>query len=242
MRSQLTGLSVVAALAGAIFAGAAHAGTVTKFKLFDHPDAGAAPPPYGIRLDNLFGTDSGDGGVTTFSFNTTEGVFLTVTDNTDMGGGITINISGVVFGGRDTGSTVDSDHDGTGTYQLDFTYTVNVGEQGTGWVVNPASASNAGTLEAINVNGDESDFMFSIFESTGSNNFKFLQDDHRLNGHPESGQGFWVGRGWLTFDPLTNASGTQDFLFIGMLVPLPTPGALTAAGLLTAALVRRRRA
>lgn len=230
-------------------AGVAHAGSVVAtYRLSDHPDGGAAPPTYGLRLDNLFG----DGATTTFTFGTSEGVFLTVMDaiqpSTESAGSYMINISGVVFGGVDTGSGYDETRAGFGTYALDFTYSVNVAPSGTGWIVNPTSAANLGTLSAIDVVGDEADFSFDLFESTGMNHFKFLQDEHRLDtdhhghaDHPEADHGYFVGRGWLAFGPDQNSPDTQDFLFIGTLVPLPGPGLLGAAGLLSLVVVRRRR-
>jgi len=79
--------------------------------LVDHPDAAKAPPPYGIRLDNLFQQTSDDtsslfdgsgpGGVTTFSF-TNGDMKLQVIKNDS--GELRIEITGTVFGGKDTGS------------------------------------------------------------------------------------------------------------------------------------------
>lgn len=241
MRSRSARAGIAALAMGAVFTTSAMAGTVTKFKLFDHPDGSDNPPPYGLRMDGIFG----DGATTTFSFDTAEGVVLTVTDTTDqVGGSITINISGVVFGGRDIGSSYDLAHAGTGKYALNYTYSFNVVTEGTGWRVDPQHVNNGGSLNAIDVNGDEANFQFNIFEEPATGNpFKFLQDDHRLAGESEAGQGFWVGRGWHTYVQGQGVAGTQDFLFIGtMMVPLPTPMALSAAGLLTVALVRRRRA
>lgn len=227
-----------AAAAAFIVSSANAASVVTTYRLLDHPDGNAAPPPYGIRLDGIFGAGTG---TTTFSFNTAAGVFMTVTDSSSMGGGIVINIAGEVFGGIDAGAGVNAGHAGTGTYALDFTYSVNTLAQGTGYIVNPPSATNGGTLNAINVNGDESNFQFNIFEEPGTGNpFKFLQDDHRLAGHPQFGQGYFVGRGWLSFTQGQSTGGTQDFLFIGQIVPLPGAGLLASAGLAVVATRRRR--
>ncbi len=231
-------LGGIAAIAvGAVFASSATAGSVKTFKLFDHPDGSDNPPPYGIRLDGLFG----DSTTTTFSFDTAEGVTMRVMEAGN--GSIVINISGVVYGGRDVGTAYDLAHAGTGKYELNYTYAYNVVTEGTGWRVDPQHMENGGTFNAIDVNGDEANFQFNLFEEPNTGNpFKFLQDDHRLQNQPEGGQGFWVGRGWHTFVQGQGVAGTQDFLFIGtQIVPLPTPLALSATGLLGVSLLRRRR-
>jgi MYXO-CTERM domain-containing protein len=252
MRMFCVGHMVAAGLVCSVVVAGANAGVVKKFQLFDHPDGNKAPPTYGVRLDDLFG----DGETTTFSFNTDEGVFLTVTEDSESSSGIVINISGVVFGGVDEGSHTSPHDAGTGTYQLDFTYGVNAAADGTGWVVAPPSPLNRGSITAIdlvNGNDDIDDYSFDLFESTGTNPFKFLQDDYRLHDYPQEDEGYWVGRGWLAFDPSTNSHDTQDFLFIAKevdedhdhpnatVVPLPTPLAMGFAGLAGIAGLRRRR-
>ncbi len=237
MTSKLSRAVVATMTIGAVFAAGASAGSVKTFKLFDHPDGANNPPPYGIRLDGIFG----DSQTTTFSFDTTEGVEMRVTE---FGNGtIVINISGVVFGGHDIGSNYDLAHAGTGKYELNYTYAFNVVAEGTGYRVDPQHQDNGGTFNAIDINGDEANYQFNIFEEPATGNpFKFLQDDHRLAGETEAGQGFWVGRGWHTYVQGQGVSGTQDFLFLGMqMVPLPTPWALAGVGMMTAAMARRRR-
>lgn len=212
----------------------------TVFKLSDHPDGEAALPTYGFRMDTMFSGRSGaGGGVTLFSFNTYDDVLLKVTDD---GGSLKINISGTVYGGEKSGSGFAY---GAGAYHLEANYTMHVNAQGTGWVVaQDAPLHNTGSLTALS-GGDVrvADGEVFNFHDMSAASFLFLQDNHRLAGHSEFNQGFWVGRGWVTYNPSgANSGGTQDFLFIGNLVPLPTPVGLACAGLFGAAAVRRRRA
>ncbi len=219
-----------------VFASAASAaGIIQQYSLSDHPDGNQNPPPYGLRFDNLFTTVGGTGGVTTFSMNTFGDSTLTVLD--DGGGAFRIQIAGTVFGGVDTGAGVGF---GAGSYDLSFEYAVNVGPSGTGWVVNPNSILNTGTLTSQGNPDVGAGTVFTLFDkdfqATGDS-FIFLQDEHRLAGHPEAGQDFWVGRGWL--DVIPPLTGTHDFLFIGELIPTPSSVALLAIGGFAA--TRRRR-
>lgn len=231
-RSALIGAGVV----GLTFAGAAATAGTTVFQLMDHPDSNAAPPGYGLRLDNLFGGLSGaSGGVTTFSFDATNDVYLSVTDS---GSDITINVFGTVFGGEDAGSSYGF---GEGAYDLSFTFQFNVAEDGTGWVVAPSSSGNQGTLVSQGNSDVPAGESFHFYDFSG-NSFLFLQDDHRLSGHSERNQGFWVGRGWNTYDSSgAETSGTQDWLFMGTPIPSPMAAGLGLVGLGGVMGARRRR-
>jgi hypothetical protein len=213
-----------AVCASAVVAGSTMATpVVTKFRLSDHPDGNQNPPPYGLRIDGLFG-----GGVTTFSINGGTGTTLTVVDD---GSTITIDIDGVLYGGEASGG-VYTGH--TGLYEVHFSYTMNVVEDGTGWRVTNQHALNAGTIEQLS-----SGTTWNIADKYGNGpgySFAFLQDDHRLAGHPEQGQGYWVGRGWV----MGAGSGTRDWLFLGELIPLPSTAGLGLAGLGLVAIRRRR--
>lgn len=217
-------------------AGSAASADTIEFQIRDHPDATGAPPPHGLRMDNLF-TSLGEAGRTTFSFNHHGDTILTV--NTD-GPAITINITGTVYGGRaDNGSYGF----GEGDYALNFTYSVNVAESGTGWVVNGQSASNSGSLTALGNNaGVASGTTFDFSDkSDGTNSFLFLQDGHRLTPAQIAALGDpWVGRGWVMIPGVM--TGTQDFLFTGTIIPLPHPGMMASLGLVGLIAARRRRA
>ena len=181
-----------------------------------------------------------------FANNAAKRTILTVIDNA---GSLTINIKGTLFGGEDSGFN-DSDNPfnpanygfGVGEYALDFTYRMNINAMGTGWVVSNDSAMNNGTLTALT--GAKTGTVYNLFDQQGNPpgfSFAFKQDEHRLSGHPEFGQGYWVGHGWQSATAGQNTTGTQDFLFIGKLIPLPNPVSMGAIGLVGLAVVRRRR-
>jgi len=222
----------------ALLAASAASATSTFFSLSDHPDGNANPPGYGMRFDGLFAGEAGaSGGVTTFSFNAFANTILEVVDN--GGGDLSITITGTLFGGEDSGSSYGF---GEGSYELEMTYNVGVTAQGTGYVVTSADSSNAGTLTALS--GDVAGNVYDLADFS-SPSFRFLQDEHRLGGHAEAGQGFWVGRGWLQGDDGRNT--TRDFLFLGEklpggppIVPLPATAGLGLAGLGLIAGARRR--
>lgn len=218
-------------------AGLANASVITTFTLSDHPDGNANPPGYGLRFDGLFGGRGGaTGGITTFSIDAGH-ARLRVIDDTGTGGGLTIRIWGTVYGGEDTGSGYGY---GEGFYDIDMTYMMNVTASGTGWIVTGANVDNAGSIVSqgnADVAAGET-FHFTDKADGSGNSFLFKQDEHRLAGHPQAGQGYWVGRGWHMSDDGRNHL-TRDWLFLGTLVP--TPGALGLLGVAGLAGLRRRR-
>ncbi|TVQ32265.1 MAG: hypothetical protein EA376_06350 [Phycisphaeraceae bacterium] len=224
----------VACVAVAVGASAASAATHI-FRLSDHPDGNAAPPTYGLRLDNMFSAHgAGPSGITTFSF---VDVLLTVNDETAMGGGIDINISGLIYGGVDTGASYGF---GEGFYTVDFNYIMGVQPDGDGWKTNPVSATNSGVVTALGNADVAAGEQFFFYEKvSGGMSMRFVPDGHRLSGDNST----WVGRGWHTYDPQGGAAGggSQDWLFVGHLVPAPAPFALCAAGLTGVMILGRRR-
>lgn len=229
--SGIVGVIAVSASAGV---------TTTTFRLFDHPDGDINPPPYGLRYDNLFGAVGGPTGATSFSFEQNGAYMRLIVTEDQMAGTTTLRLVGKVYGGKDTGGALGF---GAGLYSLDFTYRMNVAANGTGWQVNGPNALNNGTLVSDG-NADVAagiTFGFSDKPDGKGKSFYFLQDEHRLAGHSQFGQGYWVGRGWHMPNDGRGTTGTQDFLFIGKVIPLPTAGLLGSAGLLGLAVPRRRR-
>ncbi len=214
----LCAAGVVCAFAGI----AAATPTISVFDLSNHPDGNAAPPSYGLRIDGMMG-----GGTTVvFSF---VDVQLTVTDNTMDGGDITMRIQGMVEGGEVSGNAFADPE----MYNLDFSYLANVETFSGGWrVLGTNNALNVGSIAPVG--GDPED-VFTVTDND-NNSFIFAPDGHRIAGDNSS----WVGRGWLTTDPNgINSPGTQDWLFVGALVPAPGSAALLALGGIAA--IKRRR-
>ncbi|MCA9292820.1 MAG: hypothetical protein KDA20_03305 [Phycisphaerales bacterium] len=217
-----------------LLCGAAQAALIEQYQLFDHPDGDVNPPPYGLRFDNIFVPQGGPSGIASFSMDNVGDTTLSVFD--DGGGSYRIQIAGTLYGGVDAGSTYGY---GEGLYDLFFEYAANVAPSGTGWVVDPSSALNAGTLTSQGNADVPSGYVFTFEDKSqpSGESFLFLQDDHRLQGHPQEGQGFWVGRGWVM--GAQYPMGTQDFLFIAE--KIPAPGAMSVLGFAGLAAVRRRR-
>ena len=238
-------IGAAAIVASTVFASSVQAETLV-YQLFNHPDGNAQPPQYGLRLDDLFG----GGNTVHFSFDPADGasVFLTVTDS---GGSITIDIQGTVFGGHDTGTAYSSSD--SGLWDINFSYTFNVSVISAGWEVSPQNELNAGSITALDNGGGlgglwDSGDSFDFFEQTGTGNpFIFAPDDHRLltltggsMNYPEAGD-FLVGRGWLTYNSDGSGVGdTQDWLFIGQLIPLPPGVWMAGIGLIGVVTLRRR--
>ncbi len=225
---------VRAAIAAGALATGMSAMADTQFVLSDHPDGNAALPTYGLRQDNIFAS-LGGAGLTTFSFDVHNDVVMTVTES---GGDLKINIAGTIYGGVDTGMSYGF---GEGSYDLDFTFNFNVMEMGTGYVVSPSNVGNSGVITSLGNADVALGTEFEFFDFSG-NSFLFKQDEHRLGGEDEAGQGFWIGRGWTTFESDgRGSSGTQDWLFLGRIIPTPTAIGFGMASMIGLCATRRRR-
>ena len=211
----------------------AHAGTgltiVAEFAIDDHPNGGLFPPPYALRLDEVFGDINA-----TYSAATFGNATLTVLQ--DNAGGYVIDIAGTFHGGRDIGGVWMNPYD----VDVSMQYAANVIELSNGWQVNGFSALNSGTFTRLDTNESVTLYgMESMSASDGpiGSTFVFASDGWRIDGDDSS----WVGRGWMT----TNDDGTMgsglavDWLFSARVIPAPGAMAMLGLGGLVAA--RRRR-
>ncbi|HBS28112.1 MAG TPA: hypothetical protein DEB06_01380 [Phycisphaerales bacterium] len=228
--SSLLVFSCAAALA---LVGSANAGLIASFQLADHPDGNINPPPYGVRFDDIFNVAPfNQPGNATFSFDAFDNVVLSVFE--DAPNDYRITIAGTVFGGVDAGGSYGF---GAGAYSLFFEYEANVSPSGTGWIVTNEDPLNDGTITSLGNPDVPNGTVFTLEDEFGNPpgfSFAFLQDEHRLAGHPQANQGYWVGRGWFE----GHGGITRDFLFIGK---VPTPGAGTALLLGLGFVTGRRR-
>ena len=195
------------------------------YQLRNHPDGSQNPPPYGLRLDELYNATTGHD-VFTFDFNHPSSmVQLTFT-------GTTITISGNAMGGRDIGGSYAADGY-TGNYTFSFTYNVGVGlvPGDDDLQVVAASGSNVGSImtplgQTIELR-DKSD---------GSNTFQLGNEANDLGHRGFSGISGW---GWMDHGPTGSPHvPASDWLF----TVIPTPGSAVALLMGGAIIGRRRRA
>jgi len=225
---------VRAALAGgalAVVCGSASAALIQQgvYRLHNHPDGNANPPPYGAKLNELYDA-TGNLDVFTFNFDDPQSeMYLEYT-------GTTIHIYGVALGGRDLGSSYANDQY-LGLYTFDFTYMWGVGlapGDDDLLVELPESRYNYGTvltplgdlvgLRDGHYNGDQPDFRFGDED-----------DDLGHRGFPGLSGWGWLFKA-LPGEPYTY---TQDSDWIFTAEFIPTPGSLTL--LLSAGVVMGRR-
>lgn len=150
----------------------ATASTMT-WALADHPDGGAGPPTYVLRLDGLFSGNDDD----IYTFEARPDLKLVV-DTT----AVTAHITGTVFGGLNNGDGYSV----SGEWKLDFTYSSGVhidtemsALYGTRTVVTvdmDPDAANTGTLELL----DAVDFDYDSGGDAATNEGKKINlVDHR---------------------------------------------------------------
>jgi len=183
----------------------------------DHPNGGAAPPTYGLRLDDLIET-----GTYTFSFDHDDGkerAGVTLTYDADLQ---QIHLSGRAFGGLETDDAWSNEASGWVT--IDFTYTKNVSvrdacdaPEGDDLYVTGQSASNSGTV-MLDGWGGNAVFAFSDKQADSGCSFIFDNDsDSKGNGEIAGDPAVWSGSGWLR----PREDGPRDWLFIAEALALP---------------------
>lgn len=226
-------------------AAAAGQAQVRLFQGFNHPDGGISPQAYGMRLDNFLPGQPGN--AVTFSFENAAGESRVTLALTEAGAVDTLRIFGTLFANSANGGTA------LGDFELDVTYTGEIGADGVfralipnGTVigtltatagVNPISLLDAGQVLDIEAGGTRNiaantPVTFAFGVALGS----LDRLNGPLNGAPANE--VFEGIGWLNSDL---SSGTEDFLFTAIEVPIPTPGSLALLGLGGLAVARRRR-
>ncbi len=220
-------ICALAALSLSALAGSSSAGLISNgtYDLHNHPDGSANPPLYGLRLDELYNV-TGDHDIFTFDFDDARSSMTMVVTDT------TIAISGVVWGGRDTGTGYAAEAT-TGLYTINFLYSIGVGPVAGDDDVEVAA--NASGLNSGTILSPTSD-LISLVDYSGSfpNTFRLGNEDNDLGHRGHNGISGW---GWLNHGGGSHIAAS-DWLFTATLVP--TPGA-AVLGLAGAAMGLRRR-
>ena len=223
--------------AAAVFAmllmsGPASAGMIlptdVRLQLLDHPDGNAAPPTYGLRLDELINVTPGHDRFT-FSFEHPQALMQMML--TEVGAGeFSIHIWGTAFGGL----VVNNEYDPllSGLVEIDFTYMLaHLVDGDDDLIVTTPSFMNAGS---IMFDGSTID----LFDRANSEGFSLrLGNEDDDQGH----RGFdgISGWGWLDHGEAGTHFVASDWLFT--VVPTPGPTALMAIAAALFARARRRR-
>jgi hypothetical protein len=213
------------------------------YRLNNHPDGGARPPLYGLRLDELFNVTGGHD-VFTFDFDDSRSDMRLDYDGTS------IHIYGDVFGGWDTGTTYDSTY--SGLWAVAFTYEPHADQAGPAQIagdddlfVDEATTGNlgynTGTIQQIeDGSGNVSvGSLIGLQDYAGDFGYTFrLGDEDDDAGH----RGFdgISGWGWMNHGGRGHV-GASDWLFTVNQVPLPGGFVLAALGMGIAGVIRRRR-
>ncbi len=202
--------------------------TDVRLRLADHPDGNAAPPTYGLRLDELINVTPGHD---RFTFSFDHPLALVQMVLTEVGAGeFSIHIWGTAFGGL----VVNNEYDPllSGLADIDFTYMLaRVVGGDDDLIVTTPSFMNSGS---IMFNGSTID----LFDRANSEGFTFrLGNENDDLGHRGfDGNSGW---GWLDHGEAGTYVAASDWLFT--VVPTPGTTALMAIAAALFARVRRRR-
>lgn len=219
------------------------------YRLHNHPDGGARPPLYGLRLDGLLGTTADE---FTFDF---DHVGAAMFMDLDMDGPApSIHIYGTAFGGRDSGAAYDPAY--SGFFAIDFTYVTDpsgpvpsevsrldpadddIAVFGTGG----AASHSTGTIEELFGAANVFDLVdYSGGHTIGGDDYTFrLGDEDSDAGH----RGFAGinGWGWLNHGGLGTGhhESASDWLFTAEIIPAPGAAILAMMGFGMVGWVRRR--
>lgn len=227
-------LAVAIAMMSTVPVASAAAIGAGTYALHNHPDGDADPPPYGMRLDELYDVTPGND-IFTLNFDHPMSNLTLVYNGVD-----TITISGVAFGGIDIGASYLNDNH-LGLYQLDFVYNVGVGLAGGDddlIVIPGANAQNFGSITPLGAGHPNVGVPQPLFDVRDGNYSLRLGDEDNDLGH----RGFpgISGWGWVGFNGHSHPGAADDFLFTAVPIPEPASAMLLLAGL-GAVVIRRRR-
>ncbi len=210
------------------------------YGLHNHPDGGARPPEYGLRLDELF-NETGGNDIFTFDFDdASSAMFMSIN-----AGGNEIRIFGTVLGGRDVGGSYANDQY-LGLYEVDFTYSFGVGSvpgDDDLQVLETMGSTNGGFIAPLAVvDGGPSvgGGAITLGETANGSGMTFrFGDENNDNGH----RGFagLSGWGWINVDGDPHAGQANDWLFTADPEPIPEPATVGLMAMGALALLRRRR-
>lgn len=228
--------SLVLAIVVAFTSSLVSAASITPgiYQLHNHPDGDANPPPYGMRLDELYNV-SGGNDIFTLNFDHPQSNLTLVFDGVS-----TITITGVAFGGLDGGGAYVNDNH-LGLYQLDFVYNIGVGLAAGDddlIVIPGANMQNFGSITALNPANPTFGVAKTLFDvRDGNYSFRFGDEDNDAGHRGYAGISGW---GWVGFNGNAHPGSADDFLFTAELIPEPASAMLVLMGL-GAVVIRRRR-
>ena len=222
-------LPCAAAAFAIVTTGPASAGPIVptdiRLRLADHQDGNAAPPTYGLRLDELINVTPGHDHFT-FSFD--HPLALVQMMLTEVGADeYSIHIWGTAFGGR----VVNNEYDPllSGVAEIDFTYMlVHLAAGDDDLIVTTPNFTNSGS---IIFNGS----TIELYDRANTKGFSFrIGNEDNDQGH----RGFdgISGWGWVDHGEPGTYFPVSDWLF----TVVPTPGTAVVMAI-AAALVARRR-